>query len=96
MFLYKALYWGQGVKDNYAKQIRNIVTSARLKLGDVPVIFGECGVPIDLKLVAEHRVPILLISYSNEEAFKTGNFHQQERMMGAMISALEANMVGYK
>lgn len=52
MFIHNALYWGKGVKDNYALQIRNIVQAARSKLGDVPIVFGECGVPMDLKSVA--------------------------------------------
>ena len=52
MFVLKALHWGEsGVKKNYALQINNQVLAARLSLGLVPVIFGECGVPIDLKWV---------------------------------------------
>lgn len=50
MFVLRALYYGEkGVKDNYRGQIRNIVREARNRLGDVPVVFGECGVPMDLK-----------------------------------------------
>lgn len=49
MFLLNALYFGKSVKDNYALQIRNIVQKARAKLGDVPIVLGECGVPMDLK-----------------------------------------------
>ncbi len=49
MFIYNALYFGKGVKRNYALQIRNIVQAARRKLGDVPILIGECGVPMDLK-----------------------------------------------
>lgn len=50
MFVLKALYYGdKGVKTNYRVQIRNIVREARQRLGDVPVVFGECGVPMDLK-----------------------------------------------
>lgn len=49
MFLLKALYFGEGVKDNYKVQIKNIVRNTRLELGEVPIVFGECGVPMDLK-----------------------------------------------
>lgn len=51
MFIWNALYFGSSVKANYALQIKNIVTAARKKLGAVPVVFGECGVPMDLKWV---------------------------------------------
>jgi len=49
MFILNALYFGQKVTANYALQIKNIVKAAREELGAVPVIFGECGVPMDLK-----------------------------------------------
>ena len=54
MFLLKAFYWGQrGARDNYGLQIRNIVERAYEALGEKPVIIGECGVPMDMKLVKE-------------------------------------------
>ncbi|KAK6906628.1 cytoplasmic protein [Kwoniella mangroviensis CBS 8886] len=81
MFLLKALYFGaNGAKANYAKQIQTIVLEARLKLGAVPVIIGECGVPMDL---------------NNEHALKTGDWKYQRQMMDAMISALESANVGF-
>lgn len=50
MFVLKALYFGEkGVKKNYRLQIRKIVEEARKSLGEVPVVFGECGVPMDIK-----------------------------------------------
>lgn len=50
MFIAKALYFGQaGVKRNYAKQIRNIVSEAYKKLGEVPIVIGETGIPMDMK-----------------------------------------------
>lgn len=52
MFLFKAFYWGQlGARDNYHVQIRNIVEHAYESLGEKPVIVGECGVPMDMKLI---------------------------------------------
>ncbi|WVQ85927.1 hypothetical protein IAT38_008095 [Cryptococcus sp. DSM 104549] len=81
MFLLKALYFGQkAAKSNYALQIKTLVLGARLKLGPVPVIFGECGVPMDL---------------NNEQALKTGDWKWQERMMDALISAMEGALVGF-
>ena len=51
MFVLKAIYFGKKVKDNYALQIRTLVTKAREQLGAVPIVFGETGVPMDLKWV---------------------------------------------
>jgi hypothetical protein len=54
MFILKALYWGKaGAKKNYAHQIRTLVGEARSKLGEVPIVFGECGIPMDLKCVGD-------------------------------------------
>ncbi|KAH6903281.1 cytoplasmic protein [Coprinopsis sp. MPI-PUGE-AT-0042] len=81
MFLPKALYWGQkGVRDNYSVQIGNIVGKARESLGETPVIIGECGIPMDM---------------NKKEAFETGDFTWQARMMDAMITALERSFVGF-
>jgi len=49
MFPLKALYFGEQIKDNYALQIRTLVNEARGRIGEVPIVFGECGIPIDLK-----------------------------------------------
>jgi hypothetical protein len=53
MFILNALYFGrEGAKKNYALQIKNIVEASRAQLGEIPVIVGECGVPMDIKYVA--------------------------------------------
>jgi hypothetical protein len=50
MSLLKAFYWGQsGVRENYALQIRNIIEAGYKSLGEVPIIIGESGVPMDMK-----------------------------------------------
>ena len=52
MFLPKAFYWGQkGARENFSLQIRNIVENGYRSLGELPVIIGECGVPMDMKYV---------------------------------------------
>jgi len=43
-------------------------------------MIGECGVPMDI---------------NKEEAFRTGDFSWHERMMGAMMCALEHCLVGF-
>ncbi|KZT50302.1 glycoside hydrolase family 5 protein [Calocera cornea HHB12733] len=76
MFLPKALYWGDaGAKANYTLQIGNIVQSVYPNAGERPVVVGECGVPLDM---------------NEAEAFKTGDFTWQARMMDALICGLDA------
>ncbi|ORY26618.1 putative cytoplasm protein, partial [Naematelia encephala] len=81
MFILKALHFGRkGIFLNYKKQIQTLVSAARKELGDIPVVFGECGVPMDL---------------NGEEALKTGNWKWQERIVDAMLSAMESCLVGF-
>ena len=52
MFPLKAFHWGQkGARENFALQIRNIVENGYRSLGELPVIIGECGIPMDMKYV---------------------------------------------
>ena len=52
MFIGKAIYFGhKAARNNYSLQIGNIVKAARQKLGEVPIVIGETGVPMDLKCV---------------------------------------------
>ena len=61
MFLPKALYWGHdSARDCYGLQIRNIVDASYTNLGEIPVIIGECGVPMDMKYVI-WVVPLLFL-----------------------------------
>ncbi|TDL16620.1 glycoside hydrolase family 5 protein [Rickenella mellea] len=81
LFFLKAFYWGQrGARNNFSLQIRNIVQESYEKLGEVPVMVGECGVPMDMNRGA---------------AFKDDDWTWQGRMMDAMITGLERSLVGY-
>ncbi|OCH85892.1 glycoside hydrolase [Obba rivulosa] len=81
MFPLKAFYWGQqGARDNFSLQIRNIVEAGYRSLGEMPVIIGECGIPMDL---------------NKGEAFKTDDWTWQLRMMDAMVTALDRSLVGF-
>lgn len=52
MFFPRAVYFGDAqTKDNYTLQIGNIVHAAHDKLGEVPVVIGETGFPMDMKYV---------------------------------------------
>lgn len=81
MFIAHALYWGRrGVKRNYARQMATLVDEARKRIGEVPIVIGECGIPMDL---------------NGEQAFSDGDFAWHARMMDALLSALESSMVGF-
>ncbi|KAG9124154.1 hypothetical protein FRC07_012642 [Ceratobasidium sp. 392] len=82
MFVLRALYWGhQGARDNYTLQIGNIVRAAYDSLhSSRPVIIGECGIPMDM---------------NDGVAFVSGDFEWHTRMMDAMMTALEQNLIGF-
>jgi len=81
MFILKAIYWGQeGARANYLLQLRNIVEAGYKALGERPILVGECGIPMDM---------------NKGEAFRTGDFTWQEKMMDALIHGLEQNLVGF-
>lgn len=47
--IWNALYVGEGgLKKNYSVQIGRIVKEARRNLGEVPILFGETGIPMDI------------------------------------------------
>ncbi|KAI0752493.1 glycoside hydrolase [Daedaleopsis nitida] len=81
MFPLKAFYWGQtGARDNFSLQIRNIVENGYKSLGEVPVIIGECGIPMNM---------------NKGEAFETDRWDWQLKMMDAMMTALERALIGF-
>jgi hypothetical protein len=50
MFITRALYFGaEAAKRNYTLQIGNIARKAYEKLGEVPIVIGETGIPMDMK-----------------------------------------------
>ena len=52
MFPLKAFYWGQkGARDNYSLQIQKVIDAGHKVLGEMPILIGECGIPMDMKYV---------------------------------------------
>ncbi|KAK9783617.1 putative Glycoside hydrolase superfamily [Seiridium cardinale] len=79
VFVLKALYFGAGgLRKNYRKQIENIVKYGRLSLGRIPIVIGEIGIPYDI---------------NSGYAFLTGDYDKQRELIGALISAMEDNLV---
>jgi hypothetical protein len=79
-----AIYLGRTqARKNYAKQISNIVVEGHKAVGDVPCVFGEFGLPMDM---------------NKGEAFKQkgqGKTFWHERAMDALINAMEKNLVSF-
>ncbi|KIM25743.1 glycoside hydrolase family 5 protein [Serendipita vermifera MAFF 305830] len=74
-------YWGHhSVRRNYGLQIKNIAEAAYRSLGERPVFMGETGVPMDM---------------NNAEAFRSGDFTWQSKMMDALCCALEQTLIGF-
>lgn len=82
MFPPNALYFGAGgLRNNYRKQIGNIVKYGHLSVGsDIPTLIGEVGIPFDI----------------NEKfAYTTGSYDVQRDLMHALIGAMEDNHVHF-
>jgi len=70
----------KGARDNFSLQIRTLVEEAHKSLGNTPVLFGECGIPMDM---------------NKGDAFVTEDFIWQKRMMDAMITGFDRALVGF-
>lgn len=98
MFPLRAFYWGHyGVRKNFSLQIRNIVEKAYAVIGERPIIVGETGIPMDIKciLLLFFCRAVIDLSSSNGEAFTTDDWSWQSRMMDAIITAMDASMIGF-
>ncbi|CAN8098555.1 unnamed protein product [Discula destructiva] len=79
MFVLRGLYFGaEGLRKNYATQLRNLVEHADKYLGKIPTVIGEVGIPYDI---------------NGCKAFATGNYDKQRELMHALISAMEDNFL---
>ncbi|KAJ3189218.1 hypothetical protein HDU85_002843 [Gaertneriomyces sp. JEL0708] len=77
----EATYFGvAGANRNYTGQIRNIVQTGCTKVGRRPILFGECGIPMDM---------------NEKRAFETGDYTHHTIFLDAMINAMEASMVSF-
>ncbi|KAJ1537843.1 hypothetical protein HK405_014312, partial [Cladochytrium tenue] len=79
--IFRAIYFGyDGAKRNYEDQIRTIVETGLKNVGPRPVVFGECGIPMDI---------------DQKKAFETGDYTLHTKFLDACISAMEANLVNF-
>ncbi|KPL82439.1 hypothetical protein SE15_09785 [Thermanaerothrix daxensis] len=68
------------IRRNFADQLAEFKHHARERLGNVPVIIGECGIPFDL---------------DNKRAYRDGNFRAHAQAMDRTLRAMEDNLLGY-
>ena len=67
------------VQRSFIRQIRHHVDAAEYKMGGIPTVIGEFGVPFDLK---------------RNDAFETGDYSDHEAAIDSYYRAMEANRVG--
>ncbi len=73
--IFSASYFGlHGARRNYAEQIRKIVRIGNERLGVRPIIFGECGIPMDI---------------NEKRAFATGDYTQHTRFLDTVLNGME-------
>ncbi|MGB9879599.1 MAG: hypothetical protein ACPLRM_02440, partial [Anaerolineae bacterium] len=66
------------VKRSFFEQIARIKAEAADKMGNIPTLIGEFGIPFDMQ---------------GKRAYRTGDFSLQIRAMDASFQAMEANLV---
>lgn len=70
----------RAVRACFARQVAEIVEEGRRRLGEVPVILGEVGIPYDL---------------GRKRAFAGGDYRVQEEALDASLAAVEASLADY-
>ncbi len=68
------------VEKSFHAQLAEPKLYSKEKLGNIPVILGEFGIPFDM---------------GKKRAYKTGNFSEQVRALDRSMRALEANLLNY-
>jgi len=66
------------VQRSFVRQLANIKEAAAQRMGGVPTLIGEFGIPFDMQ---------------NKHAYRKGDFSRQVRAMDATFQALEANLL---
>jgi hypothetical protein len=69
-----------GNRRAFAAQLARIKREARDRIGPVPVLIGECGIPFNLQ---------------RNRAYATGDFRQQARAMDVTLRAIEDNLLSH-
>ncbi|KNE57581.1 hypothetical protein AMAG_03273 [Allomyces macrogynus ATCC 38327] len=79
--LLAATYFGlAGAKRNYTGQLTTLKATGIERVGHVPMIIGECGIPMDLNM---------------RSAFATGDYAHHNNFLDAVLSAMEATLTHF-
>lgn len=76
----KVIFGKKRVRRYFAEQLENIKKESEVKLGNIPTLIGEIGIPFDM---------------NRKKAYKTGDFTAQEKALDANLQALEANFLSF-
>ncbi len=80
LFTKTPIFGASRIKKSYTTQLGMYKDQANQKLGNVPVLIGEIGIPFDL---------------DNKKSYRTGDFSQQVKAMDRSLHALDANLLNY-
>ncbi|MBP9040894.1 MAG: cellulase family glycosylhydrolase [Anaerolineaceae bacterium] len=80
LFTQQPVFGTRNVNSSYVKQLADVKVQAAQNLGNVPILFGEFGIPFDL---------------DNKKSFKTGDFSDQVKAMDRSMQAMDANLLNY-
>ncbi len=68
------------IRRSYYQQLERFKEAAREKLGDVPTLIGETGIPFDLQ---------------KKKAYRTGNFKTQIQAMDRSLKTMDDTLLNY-
>ena len=78
-FTEKPVFFPGRIRRSYQAQLERLATDARERMGGVPVLLGEVGVPFDLQ---------------DKRAFRTGDFRRQVGALDRSLTAIEDARLG--
>jgi hypothetical protein len=76
----KLLIGNRSIRKGFAKLLNLSKKEARERMGNIPSLIGEVGIPFDL---------------NEKKAYRTGNFSDQEKALDRSLTALEDNLHSY-
>ncbi len=75
---HKLIFGRRRVKRSFVEQLAHIKNWADERMGTIPTLIGEFGIPFDMR---------------NKRAYRTGDFSLQTKAMDANFRAMEANLL---
>ncbi len=76
----KVIFGARRIRQSYNQQLESFKKSARERLGGVPTLIGEIGIPFDMQ---------------KKKAFRTGNFKTQVRAMDRSLKIMDDTLLNY-